>query len=254
MAGSSGGAFQGNDGRTEPGLDAIFFDIDDTLYSSTALAANARAAAIEAMTGAGLRAEPARVGSLLAEIISDYTSNFPYQFDELLERLPAETYRPVNRAVIVASAVAAYHDTKFRELRPYEDVPAVLAGLKRRGLRAGVVTAGVPVKQAEKLVRMGVVDCFVPDWIFITDQMELTKQDPRLWREVLRRAGVRPERAAHVGDHPVQDIDAPNEAGMVTFLIRRGGKYESLEGRTPPRHEVKDLHELDAILRDEYGV
>ena len=151
----------------------------------------------------------------------------------------------------------AYHDTKFRELRPFEDVPEVLSGLKQRGLRSGVVTAGVPVKQAEKLVRMGVVEYFEPAWIFITDQMELTKQDPRHWREVLRRAGVQAERAAYVGDHPVNDIDPPNEVGMVTFLIRRGGKYQGPggpQGRTPPRHEVNDLRELDAILREEYGV
>ena len=238
----------------EPKLDAVFFDIDDTLYSSTELAERARSRAVEAMTRAGLRAEHGRIRALLAEIIEDYSSNFPYQFDELLERLPADSYRPVNRAVIVASAVAAYHDTKFRELRPFEDVPGALADFRRRGVRMGVVTAGVPVKQAEKLVRMGLVEYFEPAWIVITDQMELTKQDPRLWREAARRAGVEPSRAAYVGDHPVSDVDLPNEAGFVTVLARRGGKYSALEGRTRPRHEISDFRELDDLLREEYGV
>ncbi len=238
----------------EPGLDAVFFDIDDTLYSSTELAERSRSRAMDAMAEAGLGADRGRVEALLAEIIGEYTSNFPHQFDELLERLPAESYRPVNRAVIVASAVAAYHDTKFRELRPFDDVPAALAGLKDRGVRLGVVTAGVPIKQAEKLVRMGLVGYFQPAWIFITDQMELTKQDPRLWREVARRAGVAPERSAYVGDHPVSDVDLPNEVGFVTILARRGGKYAGLEGRTRPRHEITDFRELDSLLRDEYGV
>ena len=237
----------------EPKLDALFFDIDDTLYSSTELAERARSRAMDAMARAGLKADRDRVRALLAEIIEDYSSNFPYQFDELLERLPGNSYSPVNRAVIVASAVAAYHDTKFRELKPFDGVPGALAAFRSRGVRMGVVTAGVPVKQAEKLVRMGLVEYFEPAWVFITDQMEFTKQDRRLWLEVVRRAGVQPDRTAYVGDHPVSDVDLPNEVGFVTVLVRGGGKYTGLKGRTPPRHEISDFRELDAILQEEYG-
>jgi len=238
----------------ERGLDAILFDIDDTLFSSTGFADLARTRAIEAMVSAGLRAEPERIRRLLQEIIGEYSSNFPYQFDELLSRLNPETYRPVSRAVVVASAVVAYHDTKFKELKPFEDVPEVLFGLKARGARMGVVSHGIPIKQSEKLVRLGLLDAFEPGWVFITEEMEMSKDEPRFWREVARRAGVTPERTAYVGDHPVNDVDTPNVVGMVTILVKRGGKYSSLEPRTPPRHAIGDFHELDAILRDEYGV
>ena len=238
----------------EARLDALFCDVDDTLYSSTGFADLARDRAIEAMTKAGLRVEPERIRSMLSEIISEYSSNFPYQFDELLLRLPADTYRPVNQALIVASAVVAYHDTKFRELEPYEDVREVLAGLRRRGLRLGVITAGVPIKQAEKLLRLRLVDLIEPAWIFITEEMELSKQDPRLWRDVCKRAGLEPGRSAYVGDNPIRDVDPPNEVGMVTFLVRRGGTYAGIRGRTPPRHEIASFRELETIMREEYGV
>jgi putative hydrolase of the HAD superfamily len=238
----------------DKGLDAVFFDIDDTLFSSTDFAKLARTRAIEGMVGAGLRAEPARIKKLLQDIIGEYSSNFPYQFDELLSRLNPDTYRPVSRAVIVASAVVAYHDTKFKELHPYDDVPGVLAELKARGTRLGVVSHGIPIKQSEKHVRLGLVGAFEPGWVFITEEMEMSKDEPRFWREVARRAGVAPERAAYVGDHPVSDVDTPNSVGMVTVLVRRGGKYSSLEPRTPPRHEIKNFRELDEILREEYGV
>jgi putative hydrolase of the HAD superfamily len=236
------------------GLDAVLFDIDDTLFSSTDFAELARKRAIDAMIGAGLHAEPERVRKLLQDIIGEYSSNFPYQFDELLSRLNPESYRPVSRAIIVASAVVAYHDTKFQELHPYEDVPGVLEGLKARGARLGVVSHGIPIKQSEKLVRLGLVGLFEPGWVFITEEMEMSKDEPRFWREVARRAGVAPERAAYVGDHPVSDVDTPNAVGMVTILVKRGGKYSSLEPRTPPRHEIRDFRELDRLLREEYGV
>jgi putative hydrolase of the HAD superfamily len=238
----------------DKGLDAVFFDIDDTLYSSTDFADLARTRAIEGMVSAGLRAEPERIRKLLQDIIGEYSSNFPYQFDELLSRLNPETYRPVSRAIIVASAVVAYHDTKFKELHPYEDVPEVLAGLKARGTPLGVVSHGIPIKQSEKLVRLGLVSVFEPGWVFITEEMEMSKDEPRFWREVARRAGVAPERAAYVGDHPVMDIDTPNAVGMITVLVRRGGKYASLEPLTPPRHEISNFRELDKILREKYGI
>ncbi|MHC4253085.1 MAG: TIGR02253 family HAD-type hydrolase, partial [Planctomycetota bacterium] len=68
-------------------LDAVLFDIDDTLFSSTDFAELARKRAIDAMIGAGLHAEPERIRKLLQDIIGEYSSNFPYQFDELLSRL-----------------------------------------------------------------------------------------------------------------------------------------------------------------------
>ena len=49
-------------------LEAIFFDIDDTLFSTTVFADKARRAAVDAMTAAGLGASPlsgtARIRSL----------------------------------------------------------------------------------------------------------------------------------------------------------------------------------------------
>ena len=222
----------------EPLLDAILFDIDDTLYSSTAFTDLARERAVEAMTAAGLRASPERLHGVLRDIIAEYRSNYPYQFDELLSRMPRESYEPVNSAVIVAAGVAAYHDTKFRELRPYKDVAAVLRELNGRGATLGVVTSGVPTKQAEKLLRLGLLDLFEREWIFIPEQMNLTKQDPRLWQEVCRLVHVKP----------------PKEAGIVTVLVRRGGKYASVEGRMKPQHEIEDFNGLEELLRDEYYV
>jgi len=235
-------------------LDAVFFDIDDTLYSSTAFAERARERSIQAMIRAGLRLPPERVRELLREVIGEYSSNFPYQFDEVLQRVSPEAYRPVNPAMIVASAVVAYHDTKFTELRPFDDVPEVLRRLRSRGVRMGVVTSGIPVKQAEKLVRLGLAGEFEPGWVFIAEQLEISKEDPRLWSEVLRRSGLSPGRAMYVGDNPQRDIDPAGSAGWITVLVRRGGKYEGVAGRTRPRHEIASFAELEELLRSEYGL
>ena len=45
------------------------------------------------------------------------------------------TIRGVNPALIVAAGVAAYHDTKFRELEPFDDVVPFLEFAREAGLR-----------------------------------------------------------------------------------------------------------------------
>ena len=208
-------------------LEAIFFDIDDTLYSSSGFAYRARSRSVEAMIAKGLKVEEERVHSLIREIIGEHDSNFQYQFDEALKRLPPESYEPVNPAVIVSAAIAAYHDTKFRELQPFEDVVPLLKRMRCEDIRLGIVTQGIPVKQAEKLIRTGLLDFFEPAWIFVSEQLVAkTKEGVDMWREVADKAQIDPSRCMYVGDHPVKDVSGPMEAGYVTVLVKRGGNVK----------------------------
>ena len=107
-------------------LDAVLFDIDDTLFSTTDFAHRARRASVEAMVEAGLDADPQFVLEELGEIIGEFSSNYDRHFDQLLKRVKPEGLGGYNPALIVAAGVVAYHDTKFRELKPFEDVLPLL--------------------------------------------------------------------------------------------------------------------------------
>ncbi|MEI6129668.1 MAG: haloacid dehalogenase, partial [Planctomycetota bacterium] len=56
-------------------LDAIFFDIDDTLFSTTLFAEQARRSAIDAMLRAGLRADHDSALRELDEVLAEFSSN-----------------------------------------------------------------------------------------------------------------------------------------------------------------------------------
>ncbi len=235
-------------------LDAIFFDVDDTLYSTTGFSAAARRNAVEAMIEAGLRADEEEVMETLREIVGEYSSNYRKHFDELLRRLPASSYEPVNPAVIIASGVVAYHETKARELKPYPDALDALKRLTAKKVPLGIITAGVPAKQAEKLVRLGLTRFFEPAMIFISDQLGISKQNPRLYETVARAVGLEPEVCMYVGDNPTNDVDPPNACGMITVLSRRSGKYADVVSLTPPRYVIHDLHDLEAVLARDFGL
>lgn len=236
-------------------LRAIFFDIDDTLYSTSEFSELARSAAIDAMIAAGLNLSKDEIQEELEEVINEFTANYEHHFDKLLLRLPRRYYKGINPAVIVAAGVMAYHETKSTRLFPYEDAIEVLRLLSSKSdLLLGVITEGLSVKQAEKLVRMRLTQFLSPNAIFISNQIGISKPNPKIYQRACSDLNLKPSETMYVGDNPHYDIDPPSRIGMITVRMRRGGKYYDVEGSSPPHREVQNFWDLLDYLRQEFHV
>ncbi len=235
-------------------LRALFFDVDDTIYSTTEFAQSARRNSIRAMISAGLRVEEEEALRELEEVIREFSSNHEHHFDKLLQRLPPETYDHSIPALLVAAGMAAYHDTKIRDLSPYEDAIEVLRLLRERGLRLGIITQGVAIKQAEKIVRLGLHKLVDARFIFITGVIGIAKSNPKIFHRACRSVEAPPESCAYVGDNPPLDVDVPHQIGMRAILSRRSGKYAETDGKTEPEHVVHNFWDLLEIVEQEYEI
>jgi len=239
-------------------LQAVFFDIDDTLCATTEFALRARRNAVRAMIAAGVVADEELVWKELVEVIAEFSSNYEHHYDKLLLRLPAHSVEHVNKALVVAAGVAAYHDTKFRELAPYPGVIDLLAELRSLDVRLGVITHGLTIKQAEKLVRLGLVDHLDPDAIFISDQIGIAKPNPKLYQTALRAHDLDPAATIYVGDSTRNDIAPPKSLGMVTVLARlrqpRPGEELAVPEAERPDHVITSFGELRSLLRERFGL
>ena len=235
-------------------LHAIFFDIDDTLYSTSEFSEEARKNSLEAMIEQGLTMSKDQLFEELQEVIREFSSNYEHHFDKLLLRLPRRYYKGKNPAIIVAAGVMAYHDTKSRLLAPYEDAVEVLRLLSKTDLLLGVISEGLEVKQAEKLVRMRLVQYFANNAIFISNQLGISKPNPKLYQRACSDLNIKPTESMYVGDNPLYDIDPPNSIGMMTVRMRRGGKYQEEEPRTAPTLEVQNFWDLLDYLRAEFDL
>jgi putative hydrolase of the HAD superfamily len=235
-------------------LRAVLFDLDDTLFSTTSFARKARKNAVEAMVAAGLEMHPDEVLRELDEVLAEFSSNYEHHFDQLLRRLRGRAVARVNPALIVAAGVVAYHDTKFTSLAPFPDVLPLFESLRGAGCVVGVLTHGWTTKQMEKLVRLGLVSFLDPEAIFISEQIGISKPNPKLWLVALQDLGLSPQEAMYVGDHPAHDIAPPQSIGMKTVWARRTAR-QTLEGTgIVPDHVVDDFVELRAILAESYGL
>ena len=233
---------------------AIFFDIDDTLFSTSTFAERARESSVDAMLAMGVVADRETMLRELEEVVQEFSSNYEYHYDKLLSRLPSEATAGLNLGLVVAAGVVAYHETKFRELSSYDDVREVLRALAETDLICGIISSGRSIKQLEKLIRLKIYRYIDRQAIFISDEMGIGKPNPKLYLRAAEVTGVKPEEAVYVGDHPINDMDAAKAAGFITVWNRREGKHLGLQGRTEADYVIYNFWDLLDVLDRNLGL
>jgi putative hydrolase of the HAD superfamily len=131
--------------------------------------------------------------------------------------------------------------------RRYEETLAVLAELRRRGVRAGILSNtpwGSPGELwREELARHELLDA-VDEAVFCTDA-GYRKPAPQPFEFIMRRLGVTAGQCLFVGDDPRWDIVGPRGVGMDAVLIDREG---AADADHQPR--IRLLTELVDMIED----
>ena len=122
--------------------------------------------------------------------------------------------------------------------RVFEDVTEsrLLDQLKNKGIVLGVVS-NWDSRLPEILKNTGLASYF--DFILASTVVGSAKPDAGIFQEALKRAGVTPEQACHIGDEPATDIEGARNVGIDSILIDRKGNQPVKISPT-----VKSFHEL----------
>ncbi len=224
---------------------AAFFDIDNTLFDTRRLADASRRNAVRAMIESGLDADEDDAYDRLMAIVKMRGSNYGHHYDELLEGFGRE-----GDARLVAAGIVAYHATKTAYLVPYPDTVPTLIGLRDRGVRLGVITDGLAVKQWEKLIRLGLQHFF--DAVVISESEGKEKPETTAFFDGLSELDCKPDQALMVGDRLDKDILGANIAGMtsVQILRKHQASREPASERETPDYVIGRLSELLAVIED----
>jgi HAD superfamily hydrolase (TIGR01662 family) len=103
----------------------------------------------------------------------------------------------------------------------YEDVLPVLAHLRERGLKIGLVSN--TSRDLDAFVRHHALD--VDAWVSSGVHGKV-KPSPTIFKAVLEKLGVEPEAAVMVGDSPDDDVAGAEAVGIRAFLLDREGKHQ----------------------------
>jgi putative hydrolase of the HAD superfamily len=106
--------------------------------------------------------------------------------------------------------------------RVYDDVHGVLSTLRAKGIRLGIISNWTGDLE-DVLERVGLRSSFN----FALDSARLGYEKPHgeIFDEALRRTGVAPAAALHVGDSPEHDVDGALAAGLRALLLDRDKRY-----------------------------
>jgi len=236
----------------------VGFDLDDCLFDSTGLSRKARIKGIEAMIELGLYVDQEKAIETIQEIVDEYGSNFPNHYDYFIRRLNHLNYRLKlsysDRYKYIAGAVKAYHQEKVNSIKLYDDVEECLKKLKKLSIKSMIITDGLPIKQYDKILRLG-LDKLI-DTVIISDEIGIRKPNPDLFEYSLKEAGVNGSEAIYVGDRIDKDIIPAKLNNILSIYIHRGGKYDikdrsaELPEINKPDYEISNLMELFSIIEE----
>ncbi|MFZ0831096.1 MAG: HAD family hydrolase [Thermoplasmata archaeon] len=231
-------------------VDTIFFDLDDTLYDHR----HARLAGMQALR----RAEPALGRLPLAGLDRTYERLLndihivlvltgKISLDESrwlrMNRFLEEYHIQVSRErtqELIDLRVRTY----LRHRRAVPGVPALLRFLHDSGKTICVVTDNLRSEQEEKLRFMGFEG--LVDHLVCSEQVGVTKPDPRMFRAALQRAGALPATTVMVGDVWERDIVGAARLGIWPIWFHRDARPLP---SGPPADELRSFRPLSHARR-----
>lgn len=213
-------------------MDAVLFDVDDTLVEYRRSTAELLDVAFEE---------------------ADVEPFFPVE--AYLDRYPefaeeSDDMRDLRRRCFSAIAEDRGHDPALGETvaatyaaeRDHTNVRALPGACEtvdrlRERHAVGVVTNGAPEMQRQKLEAVGLADAF--ETVVYAGYDTPAKPDPEPFEHALDALGATPDRAVHVGNSLSSDVAGAHAAGVRSAWLSDGGEPDP-----EPHHVVDSLHEL----------
>lgn len=236
---------------TSRSINTVLFDLDDTLHDdTTAYRSAARSVAEAVARERGIEAQAlvdAYDGAAMGFWAALTAEHLNRAIGDERERMWYEALRLVgiDDRDLARRAAQAYVDARADVLELYPGALDLLAALRERGCKLGLVTNGFAATHHDKIDRLGLRDRM--DAFFLADEVGMVKPDPELFRHACRVLGSEPSRTVMVGDRYERDVTGAREAGLYTVLIDPHA-IPLPEGAPPPDARVASIADVLGVI------
>ncbi|MGH2569304.1 MAG: HAD-IA family hydrolase [Bacteroidota bacterium] len=223
-------------------INAVIFDLDNTLVDFMAMKRQAVDASIHAMRDAGLRLPIDEIRKRIDLIYAERGIEFQNVFDQLL----FDEFSKIDFKIL-SSGVIAYRRAREAALVPYPHVYMTLVELAKMRLKLAVVS-DAPAREAWlRLCYLNFHHVF--DVVVTFDDTGERKPQPGPFRKALELLGVKAEASLMVGDWAERDVVGAKQVGMKTVFARYGDTFGTLVSNAD--YEFDDVAQVIDIVRKE---
>jgi putative hydrolase of the HAD superfamily len=218
-------------------LEAVLFDLDDTLHDdSLAYRRAADAVANDVAAERGISA-PELVTAYVTIADRFWQTLSPSSFEKPLVALRVSMWRAALASVGIDDERLAelcgseYNRYRRGYLELWPGALELLGRLRARGLKLAMITNGMAETHRDKIAVLNLESAF--DEIFIADEVGMVKPDVRLFHLAAERLGVAPEACAMVGDRLDRDVRGARDAGMYAVWMNVRNETVPPDGPQP---------------------
>jgi len=228
--------------------EAVFVDLDDTLYPYPECNEAGKRAAWETATDLGYDQTRAEFEEFYQagrrEVKRELSGTASTHERFLYFKRAVELQTGSQRSRDALALGEAYWDAYVAEMELFDGVRETLAALRDAGLDVAVVTNLTTRIQLRKVAELGLDDHV--DLLLTSEETGSEKPASVMFTLPMARLDVGPEETVMVGDSVSADVAGGNALGLTTVLF--DDDAEDLSGQRRPDHRIESFTEITEIV------
>ncbi|RRJ82952.1 HAD family hydrolase [Aestuariirhabdus litorea] len=230
-------------------IEAISFDLDDTLWDNAPVIKAAESALADWVAQRVPELLPHYRLETLLQFRHDILAHRPQLRHRISELRELILYRALRHSgypeeesrVLAAEGFALFLEARHR-VTPFEESEPLLEQLAGRYRLIALTNGNADIH------RLPLGRYF--DHSVRAEQIDLAKPDPEFYRVALQRLGTLPERTLHIGDDLDNDVRAARQAGLFTLWFNPDAEPAPATPETEAHIEVNRLQQIPAAVED----
>ncbi|MDH5020892.1 HAD family hydrolase [Halobacterium rubrum] len=229
-------------------FEAVFVDLDDTLYPYDECNEAGKAAAWEKAKELGYQSSRDDFEELYLEARREVkrelagTASAHERF--LYFKRAIQIHTGTHDAKDALALGEAYWDAYVDEMELFDGVVETLAALQDAGLAVAVVTNLTTRIQMKKIEELGIDDHV--DLVMTSEETGREKPSSVMFTLPMAQLDVRPSETVMVGDSVSSDIEGGNALGLTTVLFNSDAT--GLDHRERPDHRIESFPEVTDVV------
>lgn len=221
-------------------IQAILFDLDDTLYDEMQFVMSGFKA-VSSNISKSNNIEQKVVYQMLLDVQEEHGRG--KTFDIVLKKLSLYDEKLTSKLVEV-------YRTHKPNLFLYPEVSTVLSNLRKQGYKLGIITDGNVEVQRKKIDALKIKDFF--DCMIFSDEYGIEKQkpDPLPYQKAMEKLEASTNETVYIGDNPYKDFISARKLGIFTIRIMRG-QYKNIKLRKEYESDcqIQNLEDISNIIK-----